>query len=257
VVEFKHGKIASIAIVSLLISISVVAHWPGRVSQSEKPEAKKVAIVIDDLGYNLHNVQGLYAIKKPITFSVLPNLTYSKVIAEDAARRGYNVMLHLPLESSHKEAPREKDTICVNMTEDEVISKLRQALLTVPHAKGVSNHMGSVATVDKALMQTIFKELKARRLYFLDSLVVGNSVCGEVADKVGIRLVRRDVYLDNINDASYIKKQFSLLIKEAMQSGSSIGIAHDRPVTVRTLASEMEKAEEEGIKFVFVSELVK
>lgn len=217
----------------------------------------KVAIIIDDLGYNLRNVERIYAIEQPITLAILPNLPYTKKISLDGAQKGCEVILHLPLESSQPEAPMETDTIYTGMKKSDVISRLDVAIGEVIGLKGASNHMGSRATRDEALMRIIFEELNGRDLYFLDSLVTGKSVCERVARETGIKFAKRDIYLDNISDRGYIKNQFKLLIEKAKKQKIAIGIGHDKPVTIETLSEEISGAEEEGIKFVFVSELVK
>lgn len=252
---FRKNPLPLITIILIIGIVLVLQPRKKEVSKKREPVAK-VAIVIDDLGYNLKDIEQIYNIKKPITLSILPNLPYSRKIAIEAAKKGYEVILHLPLESHKVDAPLEEGTIRVDMTKDEVLKNIDMTLDSVSGCRGVSNHMGSKATEDRVLMATILKELDRRGLYFLDSLVTNKSVCQTIADEVGIRFAKRDVYLDNINDTAYIKNQFQFLIKKAKRRGSSIGIGHDRGLTIATLTEEIPKAEEEGINFVFVSELV-
>lgn len=246
-------------LVLLTAGIFILRGPEKEITEEKKPAEKKakVAIVIDDLGYNAANIDSIFDINKPVTLSVLPNLPYSRTIASGAAERGYEVILHLPLESFQDEAPAEEATISAGMEDKEVVSSLTRAIDSVNTLKGVSNHMGSKATQDERLMRVIFGELKKRKLYFFDSLVTDNSVCQRIAKEVGIKFARRDVYLDNLDDKSYIKNQYKLLIGEARDRGYSLGIGHDKELTVQTLAEEMPKSEKEGIEFVFLSELVK
>jgi len=241
-----------LAIIFLLLAAGIFIH-----RGPEAVKKAKVAIVIDDLGYNLRNTDSIFDINKPVTLSILPNLAYSKTIAADAAEKGYEIILHLPLQSFQEEAPAEQATISAGMEDAEVINSLARAIDSLNMLKGVSNHMGSKATQDEGLMRLIFGELKERRLYFFDSLVTDKSVCQRVASEVGIKFAQRDVYLDNLDDKSYIKNQYKLLIEKARASGFSFGIGHDKELTIQTLAEEMPKSEKEGIEFVFLSELVK
>lgn len=219
----------------------------------------KIAIVLDDFGYNYKNVEAVFGLKEPITFSILPNHPYSKTISRRAWQKGYEEILHLPLEpyENDKYIRPELTTITTNMKKVEVLDKLTKDLGDVPFAKGVSNHQGSKATEDTVLMQAIFTELKNRNLFFLDSLVTNRSVCRKVARDIGLKLYRRDVFLDNKEDFEYIKGQMQQLIKKAKRSGSAIGIGHDRTKTVLALYKLMPEAKEQGIEFVFLSELVK
>ncbi|OGW85044.1 MAG: hypothetical protein A2987_06020, partial [Omnitrophica bacterium RIFCSPLOWO2_01_FULL_45_10] len=141
---------------------------PAVPSGLKKYKNPRVAIVMDDFGYNMNNVDSLFEIGEPVTLSILPNLTYSRKIANFAKSKGYETILHLPLESHRKDVKEEIDTIRSGMSETEVTSMLDREIASVPGLSGVSNHMGSKATEDMGLMTTIFKELRKRKLYFLD-----------------------------------------------------------------------------------------
>lgn len=216
----------------------------------------KIAIVLDDWGYNVNNLQAAARIKYPITAAVLPNLSYSRRICETLHRRGFEIILHLPLEP-HQNYHLEKDTILTSMDPARVMEILDADLNSLAFVRGVSNHMGSRATEDAGLMGIILGELKKRRLYFLDSYDTSNSVCAEAAKSAGVSFARRDVFLDNSSDPEYIKRQIFQLKTKARISGRAVGIGHDRKVTLRVLKEVMPELEKEGYKFVYVSELVK
>jgi len=216
----------------------------------------KIAIVIDDWGYNLNNLRTLDRIRYPLTMSILPNLSYSEAAAKELHRRGFEIILHLPMEP-HEKLRLEKNTITNAMNEAEIKAILGRDLAATPYSKGVSNHMGSSATENTTTMTIVFRELKKRGLYFLDSFVSPASVCFDLAREVGVGFARRDVFLDNTQDREYIKSQIDKLKKRALSHGYAIGIGHDRKVTLAVLAEVMPEIEKEGFKFIFVSELVK
>lgn len=216
----------------------------------------KIAIVIDDFGYNLNNLPLLKKIREPITVSVLPHLSYSRAMAENLNSLGFEVILHLPLEP--KERYRlEKDTILTGMNEEAIKAITNRALDGTPFVKGTSNHMGSKATEDERTMSVVFKELKRRRLYFLDSLVTGKSVCRNVSKEVGVPFARRDIFLDNEPDSAYIKGQLNKLKLRAQRLGEAIGIGHDRKLTIEVLKEAIPEFKKQGFKFVYVSDLAR
>ena len=217
----------------------------------------KVAIVIDDFGYNMNNLDRLFAAKRAVTFSVLPNLPYSKRIAELASSKGYEVILHLPLESNDLAAPAEIGTIKTGMSEKEILVLLGKDIASVPGLSGVSNHQGSKATEDKRSMSIILSDLKKRKLYFFDSLVTDKSVCREAAARVKVPYAKRDIFLDNENNPEYIEKQMLSLRKAAFKYGSIIAICHDRKNTITVLNKMMPELAEEGVQFVCLSEMVR
>ncbi len=216
----------------------------------------RIAIVIDDWGYNLNNLETAAQIRYPLTVSVLPNLAYSGKVAEKLHSLGFEVILHLPMEP--KELYRlEKNTIMVSMDEAAINRIIEEGLASLVYARGVSNHMGSLATQDARTMAIIFKELKSRHLYFLDSLVSTKSICALLTKKLGLGFARRDIFLDNTEDPQYIKGQIDKLKARARVNGKAIGIGHDRGHTLEVLKEVMPHIEEEGYKLVFVSELVR
>jgi len=217
----------------------------------------KVAIVIDDFGYNMNNVEAFFDIGMPITMAVLPQQRYSHRIAERARSRGYEVILHLPLESWRPEAKEETDTIRSGMSESEIIAMLKKEIADVPGLSGVNNHQGSKATEDKQVMTDVMEYLKKKGLYFCDSFTTAKSVCPEVASEVGIKFARRNKFIDNDNNAAAIERQLAELKTMAFARGKAIAIGHDRKTTVAVLAKVMPEMAKEGIEFVYLSEMVK
>jgi len=216
----------------------------------------KIAIVLDDWGYNLNNLYLLEQLKYPLTMSVLPNLNYSRPVAEELHKRGFEIILHLPMEP-HEKYRLEQNTLLTSMDDATIKATLNQDLLNVPYAKGVSNHMGSKASEDSRVMRIIFNELKRKHFYFLDSLVSSESVGLDVANELRLAFSKRDVFLDNKEEPEYIKGQISKLKTRAMVYGRAIGIGHDRKVTLEVLKEVMPQMAKEGYQFVFVSDLVK
>jgi len=222
-----------------------------------KGKGAKIAIVLDDFGYNMNNIEPLFEVNSPLTISILPRLPYSEIITEQAFKNGFEVILHLPLEPHSKESKLEEGTIMVDMSGQKVNELLTKAIESVPKLKGVSNHMGSKALEDSNFMQGLFMELKKRDLYFLDNLVTDKSVCREVAKSVGLRTAARSVFLDNESNEGYIEKQIFRTANLAAKTGWAIGVGHDRANTIKVLAKVIPQLKKAGFEFVYVSELVK
>ncbi|MEW6100845.1 MAG: divergent polysaccharide deacetylase family protein [Candidatus Omnitrophota bacterium] len=248
---------ALLAIIALQ-GIVFIASRPKKPVIVKRPReiSGRIAIVIDDWGYNLRNLNNVSEIKYPLTIAVLPSLSYSRELAEELRKSGFEVILHLPMEP-HEKYRLEKNTLMTNFNEEEIKKIMDGALTSIAYAKGVSNHMGSKATEDRKTMGIIFKELKKRHLYFLDSYVSPESVCQGLAKEMDLDFAKRDIFLDNEEDPLYIRQQLDKLKKHAKARGSAIGIGHDRRVTLEVLKEVMPKFEKEGYKFVFVSDLLK
>lgn len=216
----------------------------------------RIAIVLDDWGYNLENVDALMDIKQPITLAILPNLPFSRKISEDSHKAGLEIILHLPMQPKGN-YKLEKNTIVTLMNKQEIETIISNDLLSVIYAKGVSNHMGSAVTADPAALKLIFNYLKKRGLFFLDSYVASDSVCDKVARSTRIRFAKRDLFLDNSSNPDHIRRQLYSLKRVAKSKGHAIGIGHDRRNTLMVLKELLPEFEKEGYKFVFLSELIK
>ncbi|MDP2941008.1 MAG: divergent polysaccharide deacetylase family protein [Candidatus Omnitrophota bacterium] len=254
-------KIAIIVLtIALVLESIVILHQAGRRPKKAvrllPPARGRIAIVLDDWGYNRNNLPLVEEINFPLTISILPALSYSRSVAEELHKKGLEIILHLPMEPL-EQSPLEKNTILTGYSEGEITDIIARDLDNIAYAKGVSNHMGSRATEDPRVMGIIFRVLKNKHLYFLDSFVSGRSACPALARKISLGFAKRDVFLDNSADPRYIRGQIYKLKNLARAKGYAIGIGHDRRQTLEVLKSEMPKLEREGYRFVFVSELVK
>ncbi|MCX5702107.1 MAG: divergent polysaccharide deacetylase family protein [Candidatus Omnitrophica bacterium] len=247
--------LAALIVIETLLVIKLGIKQAGKITKVTAPIAK-IAIVIDDWGYNVNNLDILNQIRYPLTASVLPNLNYTNEVAQQLHERGVEIMLHLPMEP-HEKYRLEENTIMTSMDEKTVNEIISQDLANISYVKGVSNHMGSKATEDPRIMSIVFKVLKSRNLYFLDSFVSSESICFNLAKKIHLGFARRGVFLDNNEEPEYIRKQLEKLKKTAKSYGQAIGIGHDHKVTLEVLKEEMPRLEKQGYKFVFVSQMIK
>lgn len=266
--RYKPYKIAVFVLAAIvIIETVVIVFLLGRPEKKQivkipvpvpAPAADRgdIAIVIDDWGYTLSNLEILRQIKYPLTLSVLPNLAYSQTISREAGRLKMDVILHFPMEPKEN-IHLEKNTILTSMGENTIRNILSKDLESVRYAKGVSNHMGSKATADSRIMAVIFNELSRRKLYFLDSYVSADSVCSALAQKIDLGFAKRDVFLDNKEEPEYIRGQMNKLKLAARAKGWSIGIGHDRKITMRLLKEMMPELEKEGYRFVLLSDLIR
>jgi polysaccharide deacetylase 2 family uncharacterized protein YibQ len=224
--------------------------------QSSNAASPRLAIIIDDLGYDRSAADAVLALGFPLTVSVLPHLPLSGELAEEAQRRGDQVMLHLPMESEADGAKPEDIELRVGMSAAQVDATLAGMLETVPYAAGVNNHQGSRATADPALMQALMPALRQRGLFFVDSRTDAKTVAYDMAERAEVPAASRKVFLDDVASRDAILKQLALAARDAQRDGFTIAIGHPRPATIAALAEGIPPLEARGIHLVFASELV-
>lgn len=218
----------------------------------------RIALVLDDWGYNLKNRDFITDNDFHVTLSVLPFRAFSTHVAQLAYHKNKDVIIHMPMEPLHKENyGLEENTLLTSMDKSTVFKILDGAFAIVPYAQGMSNHMGSRATEDARLMKIVLEYLKARNSFFFDSFVTPKTVCKEWARKLRVDFGCRDVFIDNVSDPVHIRSQIAQLAAKARRSGVAIGIGHDRSVTIAVLKEAIPELEKEGYRFVNLSEVIR
>ena len=217
----------------------------------------KIAFIIDDWGQTTGNCKYLREIPDPMAVSILPGLRRTKDVASCAKLYHKLVMLHLPLEALHNFDFYPPNYIIKTSMSPDLASKIvDEDLAQIPSIEGVNNHMGSKATENKSLMRLIFKKIKKKRLFFVDSMTAHSSVCSALADEMGLTFGKRDVFLDNVNTRDAITRQMIELAQKARHKGYAVAIGHDRKLTMQVLKEEIPWLKKQGFQIVSIKELL-
>jgi len=195
----------------------------GRIERPEK-EAR-LAVVIDDVGYNLKELESFLQLPLPLAFAVLPRLEHSREAARLIREAGKTLLLHCPMEPMNGEDPG-PGTLFTAQSPQEMEKVLEEDLAEVPGAVGVNNHMGSRLTADRSAMRTVLSVLKRKGLFFLDSRTTPDSVAMEIARELGVTAFSRDAFLDNERSRQYIEQAFANGLALARQQGGAVLIGH-------------------------------
>ena len=218
----------------------------------------RIALLIDDFGDRWDGfVESFLELGEPITISVIPGRQMSSRVAQEAAERGCEVVLHLPMEPLYMPYQDDGYIVLTTMAREQVRRVVQRALDDVPGAVGVNNHMGSRVTADRRTMTEVLEEVKARGLYFVDSRTTAASVAYEVARELGLWCGQRDLFLDAEGGKAEVREKFWGLARKARAAGSAIGIGHCQRMTLEVLREEMPRIQAEGFRFVPLSEVVK
>jgi len=242
--------------VHIVAPITALTASPASPRQSEKNGPARLAIILDDLGNDRAAADAIFALPYPLTISVLPNHAHSVDIAEEAHRRGYEVMLHLPMQSVGNEMP-EAQELHPGMPADDIPVLFEQMMQSVPNAAGVNNHQGSQATADPALMDELMPVLQKWNLFYVDSRTTAATVAYDTAQRFGVRSGFRNVpFLDDVAEVSAVRKQLELALHGAKEKGEAIAIGHPHSATLQALSEVLPRAEARGVHLVYASDLV-
>jgi uncharacterized protein len=220
-----------------------------------KSESAKLAIIIDDIGYNKKNGLAVAELPFKITLAVLPLTPHGKEIAEIAHSKGKEIMLHAPM-SNERNIPLGPGGLTDNISESQLIDILNKDLADIPHVKGVNNHTGSQLTQNKKVMAWLMQYLKLNQLYFIDSRTTAKTQALNQAQAHQLPSSKRDVFLDDHQEVNHIRKQLMTAMKIAKSQGSAIAIGHPYPETIQILKEAEGHSQLQFIELVLVSELL-
>jgi len=215
--------------------------------KSKKP---KLAIIIDDMTtkYQIDTAKKLNYI---VNISFLPPTTNHRNSAFITNNLN-KYIIHLPLQANNYKY-EEENTLHINDNLKKIERRIVNLKSLYPKAKFINNHTGSRFTSNKKAMNRLLKILKKYNYTFIDSRTTAKSVVIESAKKYGIRVLSRNIFLDNKKDKYYIRQQLRKAVKIAKKSGSAIAIGHPYSITFDTLRGAKDILK--GVELVYVDEL--
>lgn len=215
----------------------------------------KIVIVIDDMGVAVGHSREIMALPEDLTLAFLP---YAPDIEEQmvhAKSVGKTVMVHMPMEPVGQDNPG-PDAIYDAMPADEIMAKMEANLDKALPVAGINNHMGSKVTADADAMDAVMRVLKARHMFFLDSLTTETSAAREAAAKAGVPYIKRDLFLDHYPDEAAVLQALRTLEARAAKQGHAIAIGHPRPATLVALKTWLKNLDKSRFAIVPITDLV-
>jgi polysaccharide deacetylase 2 family uncharacterized protein YibQ len=229
---------------------------PPATPRAGREPGGRLAIVIDDLGYNPVMPERLLALGMPLTFSIIPEQPYSREVAERVRRAGHAFLVHLPMEPlGYPGENPGAHALLLAMDERATRASLAEQLDSLPGALGANNHMGSAYTADPARMNIVQEMVAARGMLFLNSKTSSTPVPERVARARGFAYLERDVFLDHVRSEPAIRAQLAQAARLARAQGRAIAIGHPYPETLRVLRERLPALAREGVRLVSLSEL--
>ena len=227
------------------------------ITDSAADTRPKIAIIIDDLGYQLEAGRRAIDLPGPLAFAVLPGTPHGSRLARIAHGRGKEVLLHLPLEPVGHEGPPEPGALLLDMSRQTFEVTFAAAIASVPHAIGVSSHRGSLLTRHPGHMSWLMEAIRQRQdLFFIDSYTTHESIALDIAAEAGVTATRRNVFLDHDRSCEAVANEFERLKAEAREHGTAVAIGHPFPETLAVLERELPRLREQGFELVTISELL-
>ena len=228
-----------------------------KLREVESPRRPRIAIVIDDMGFDRDNSARALRLPPEVTLAYLPFAPEAAAQVRRARLKGHPVMLHLPMEAPDHGGKPGVNVLSVASSPEKLRRQLTDILGRFGGYTGVNNHMGSKFTRNRAKMDIVMSELRKRGLFFLDSRTSGGSVGGAAAADAGIPYAVRDVFLDHEADPEKIRAQIAETERIARATGQAIAIGHPRTATMKAIAPWVAGLKERGFELVRLDTLLK
>jgi len=217
----------------------------GKRNQARAP-SKGIAIIMDDVGYDLKQVRRVLALPFPVALSIMPDAPHARESAEMANSNGRIVMLHMPMQpvSQLSSAKTSEGFLRADMRRPEVRRLISGALGKVPYVSGINNHMGSLLTSMAMPMRWVMEICRQQGLFFVDSRTSKETVAAEQARLAGIGWGERRVFLDHNPDPEDLETAWKLAKRYLARDGYCIVILHPHAETLDFLEhriSEFDK----------------
>ena len=215
-----------------------------------------IAIIIDDIGFSRSRACRFLALGIPLTFSILPRITYTGELADRLHAAGHEIMLHQPMEpvdGSYNPGP---GALYTAFRHPEIVTAIDRNISEIPHVIGVNNHMGSKFTADPEKMRQALGVVKSRSLFFVDSMTTRHSKGYPTASRLGITTARRNIFLDNRLSEPDILTQLEKLQGVALKNGKALAIGHPFPETAAAIDRFNRGRKRPNVNFVYVSSVL-
>jgi polysaccharide deacetylase 2 family uncharacterized protein YibQ len=215
--------------------------------------APRIAFIIDDIGSSISRAQAFLDLKMPMTFSILPKLQYSDLLADEIHDQGQEIMLHQPMEPYCHEIDPGPGALYISYRDTRIEEIIEENLSQIPQATGVNNHMGSRFTSCPDKVVEALKIIKQKDLFFVDSLTSSHSQAYKMARRLNMRTAPRNVFLDTSPDIRSVRRQLIHLKQYALNHGSAIGIGHPHLSTLTALYDFKRELKKKAPFFELVS----
>lgn len=241
----------------LIVSVLLVTAHDG--SCGDRP---RVAIVIDDMGFQQHRDQAIMALDHRVTIAIIPESPLGAHLARQASRQGREVLVHLPLSGlEHDNCEPVLTCMGTGWTSDRMGEYLAAAFERLEGAVGVNNHQGSRFTGNHDAVANLVTGLNRlerqleRPLVVLDSRTSPTTVLERQAHRAGLLATRRHVFLDHSNRIEDIERSWEALLAMARERGQAVAIGHPRINTLAVLKRRLPELASSGVELAPVSTL--
>lgn len=204
----------------------------------QKHTTPYLTIIIDDVGENYALLKAFTRLPIELTFAVWPFASATQSSVAHLQSLHHAPLIHFPMEPfGYPDINPGKGAITTDMTSLEIEEHVRRALLAIPNASGINNHMGSLFTTTSTYVTYFINAITKLNptLYIVDSFTHPNSLLYSTAQRAQLTAFVRSIFIDNVRTVEDTIQQLYKAQHIAQKYGHAIAIGHLVPTTLEAL----------------------
>ncbi|MDR0305876.1 MAG: divergent polysaccharide deacetylase family protein [Chitinispirillales bacterium] len=219
----------------------------------------KMAILIENFGFEATQTAVEYlSFPEPLTMSLVPAQKLAPWTAKIADEYKKEIVMLLPMEPLPAQFGKYKQsTIMIHYTEENIRGLISQAAAAIPNFSGISNFYGNRALEDSRVMEIVLSEVNRRKAYFVYTESNRKSVAPSIAQKLKVPGGPIQGSIEASDSPEQIREKLRRYSVVAEKTGKILIKAPPSPAFIQALKGELETLRHNGIRLVYVSELVR
>ena len=232
-------------------------------SEFSTDKEPKIAIILTEAGNDDAIIPELSAAEYPLTVAVLSRSYYAHDMCAELWSEGKETILQMPMETGREGVKlRHPLLLKFNMQASRIDQYLNEAIEEVsyegvPLVSGVVNYYGGKFMRGQEEMEAVAKVLHEKKLYFVEIKTAKRSTAQAAMRFHHVPYAVHSVILDANPAPEAIRVQWRRLIQIALQKKRAIGIARLTNTTWTTLKTLLPTIEDQGVRLVYASEVVR
>ncbi len=218
----------------------------------------KIAIFIEDFGFQADQKTVEYlSFSEPLTIGLIPSKKLTTWTAQIANEYKKEIVIMLPMEPVPVKLSKQTGSIImVHYPEERIRKILSESMEAIPHFSGITNYFGTNIINDSRVMSLVFSEFTSKKAYFLLNPQQHRSSISSMAAKYDIPHKPVDMYIDTNSSVSALQDTLRHCAMVAQKTGDVIVSSKPSAAFIKALKSELPVLKQNGIKLVYVSDLM-
>jgi polysaccharide deacetylase 2 family uncharacterized protein YibQ len=233
----------------------------GQPAGEEAPRVSMLAVVLYGFGDDEALANRCIALPAPFAVAIPPATKTSAAYFKAAHDHRHEVVLQLPLEPiNYPQINPGPGTLLVTMSPTQIAGLVHRYVDQAHPVIAVSNHMGSLATQDMAVMTAVFRELRRNSLPFVHVSPAAGAVCKDLAANLGVAYNEPDEIVESEPrqaDGKALAKRWSAIIDEARDREKMTVWVRATPLTASWLGGALGGKLPPGVRIVPLSAVIR